>query len=119
MTSNAREPEEAGGPETTNTYSPAWNFSRDGQKLAYSQSTNDAQTNIFVFDLNTQEDQFIGIVPTAHLSILRWSGDDTYLIMDDGQDATPIWAMGAQPNSVVETVLDKGVLVEVIALPDN
>lgn len=102
-----------------NSFSPAWNFSRNSQKLAYSQSTNDAQTNIFIFDLNTQEDQFIGIVPAAYLSILRWSGDDKYLIMDDGQDITPIWAMNAQPNSTLETILDEGVLVEVVALPNN
>jgi hypothetical protein len=99
----------------SNSFSNAWELSRDGRRLAYSQSINSTQTDIFIFDLISHENQFIGSVPVDHLAIIRWSGDGNHLIIGDRLDATPIWAMNAQPNSAVANILDKGILAEVVA----
>ena len=104
----------------SDSFSSAWTFSHDGQQLAYSQSTNDDnQVDIFIYDIDKQKNQFINSIPISYLSLLRWSSNDDYLFMDDGQESSPIWVMSAQPNSTINSIVDKGILIETITIPSR
>jgi hypothetical protein len=102
-----------------NSFASAWAFSHDGQQLAYAQSLNNGQVNIYTFNMETMEDLLIGSVATNFLDIIRWSSDDQYLLMDDGQNRSPIWAINTQLAGTTEQVLSRGVLIEVISFPNN
>ena len=104
--------------EFGNTFSSAWAFSNDNQKLAYVQALPNGQgNNIFTFEIGTQKIELIATLPTNHLNLIRWSIDDEYLIIDDGQNETPIWKIDTQPNSTRTEMSANGILVEVIPLP--
>jgi WD40 repeat protein len=100
-----------------NSFADVWAFSHDGQRLAYSQAAVGQQLAIFIFDLDELDNQFVGTVPANYLGLLRWSGADDYLIMDDGQVDSPIWVMAAQPDSLAIPLLETGALLEVVVVP--
>jgi hypothetical protein len=95
-------------------FASTWAVSRDGTHLAYSQQVQDDEVAIFIFDLTEQMNQQVGVLPLRYLSLMRWSDDDAYLIMDDMEANSPIWIMESIPNSEAEILLDRGVLIEVI-----
>ena len=69
--------------------------------------------------MDTMENILVGSVAANSLDIIRWSNDDQYLLMDDGQNNSPIWAINTQLIGATEQVLNKGILIEVISLPTN
>lgn len=105
--------------DISNSFATAWAFSHDGQQLAYSQSSNNGYVEIYTFNIETMENILVGSVAANFLDIIRWSNNDQYLLMDDGQNNSPIWAINTQLIGATEQVLNKGVLIEVIPLPTN
>ncbi|MCC6606602.1 MAG: PD40 domain-containing protein [Anaerolineae bacterium] len=101
------------------SFASAWAFSHDGQHLAYVQSSDNGQVDIYTFNLETMENFLVGSIPTSFLSIIRWGSDDQYLFLDDGQDTSPIWIIDTQLNGSTKQILDKGILIEVISISDN
>jgi hypothetical protein len=100
-------------------FASAWVFSHDGKRLAYSQQIEDEAVSVVIFDLDEQVNHQVGILPLRYLSMLRWSGDDAYLIMDDMEADSPIWIMQSEPNSEAEPLLDRAVLIEVLVHPSG
>ncbi len=94
-------------------FASAWSFSHSGQQLAYTQMLDNEQMGIYIFDMETKENQLIGSTATNFIDIIRWSANDQYLLMDDGQARSPIWVMNLV--GTIEQVFSSGVLIEVIS----
>jgi hypothetical protein len=91
-----------------------WALSHDGRQLAYVRPGN--ETDIFLFNLETGEQQFAGSIAGDKVGSLRWTADDAYLIIDGEQALTPIWLMAAQPGSPARPLAAKGLLIDVMGL---
>ena len=97
-------------------------WSPDGRWIAAvtgTQSEPDAEagyTELWIFDLITQENQHISSIAIDNIFPLHWSGDSKYLILGGIQDdKSLIWAMDAQTsNSSAEVILENALLIEVV-----
>ena len=74
------------------------------------------ETDLIIFDLNSQEAQRLGPVPQNIFS-LQWSGNDDYLLLDDGGRTSPIWALAVEHGSQVQVVIEEGTLIAAIPVP--
>lgn len=104
----------------------AWAFSRDGRRLAYSLPRGEEGAGVAVYDLERGEGQVIGTIAGADfvgvesVGLVRWSGDDSHLIMDvyrADSDRHEIWTLETQPESTAELVLEDAELIEVVPYP--
>lgn len=99
----------------SDTYANHWAFSHDGKRLAYTQGAEGEPSTIAVYDLERGESQLIAPAPTT---LLRWSADDSQLIVGVFQnDQYEIWTLEPEPNGIVERLLKNAELIEVVPYP--
>lgn len=99
----------------SDTYANHWAFSHDGKRLAYTQGAEGEPTTIAVYDLERGESQLIAPAPAA---LLRWSADDSRLIVGVFQDSRyEIWALEPKSNATTERLLENAELIEVASYP--
>lgn len=99
----------------SDTYANHWAFSHDGKRLAYTQSAEGEPTTIAVYDLERGESQLIAPAPAT---LLRWSADDSRLIVGVFQDSRyEIWALEPKSNATTERLLENAELIEVASYP--
>ena len=90
----------------------AWDFSHDGRRLAYTQSTEEGLRRLVVYDLHENKAQTIQPVTGAPL---RWSTDDSHLLMSVYRDnRVQIVAISLESNGEEVALVDEGLLIEVV-----
>jgi len=98
----------------SDTFADEWEFSHDGRRLAYTQGEGDAQVTA-VYDLERGESE---VVYSGSGSPLRWSADDSQLLMGDYRDGRyRVIAVRAAPGGEVRTILENAELAEVVPYP--
>ncbi|MCZ7666436.1 MAG: hypothetical protein M5U34_04025 [Chloroflexi bacterium] len=105
------------GQEVTRLYDAyvdGWAFSHNGRYLAY--LPPDTENEIVVLDLGSQESISLDATPLGRPT-LQWSATDDYLLLDDGNRISPIWALAVQPGSQVQEILENGTLLETMRRP--
>ena len=99
----------------SNTYAYAWAFSHDGRWLAYTQGGEEKPQSIAVYDLERGE---TSVIRSGAGSPLRWSANDSQLILGDyGDGQYRIVAASVEPNGEEHIVLENAELIEVVPYP--
>lgn len=99
----------------SDTFAGDWAFSHDGQRLAYTQSEQEGSQHVAVYDLERGENQIV--VPYSGAP-LRWSADDSHLIMSVLRDGrVQIVAVSAASNGEERVIVEDGTLIEAVPYP--
>lgn len=97
------------------SFASAWAFDGEGERLAYSQPNEEGTTDIWIFDLAAQQNQFIRSLASSSIFPIRWSADNNYLILGGNEgDKNVVWALEAKPDGSIEILLEDALLVEVV-----
>ncbi len=98
----------------TDDFVNTWAFSHDGRYLAYRDPLT--TTYLFVFDLQSYQSQRHAAT-AIDVQSLYWSGNNDFLLLDDGYPNSPIWALSLQPDSRPQVVIEKGALIDALPAP--
>lgn len=90
-------------------------FSHDGTRLAYTKHHYaQEQSDLWVFDLTTGQNEQITTLPSGCITRVRWSMADDVLIAGGCSPTSSIWVVPAQPGQTSSVLVDHGFLLEVI-----
>ena len=91
-----------------------WAFSHNGRFLAYRDPLS--ETDLIIFNLETYES--VRLNPSSvNVQSIQWSGNDDYLLLDDGRRTSPIWALSIEPDSQAQIVVERGTLIAALPAP--
>lgn len=90
----------------------AWSVSQDRSHFAYARNRQ-----IYVVDLLNAFESMALPTRAEIISSLHWSATDDFLIFDDGDWNTPIWAISVETGQI-SALVDKGLLLNVIPVPE-
>ena len=94
---------------------PKWDFSHDGQRLAFARPLGD-RIDILTIEATTQQQTLLGSIQSSFPQRIRWSPDDKFLIIGTGDG---IWAMPAMTGRTAQMLLKDATLVDVIPRPKS
>ncbi len=99
----------------SDTFADEWVFSHDGRRLAYTTSGEDGSRNLAVYDLERGESQIVGPYSGEPL---RWSADDSHLLMSVLRDGrVQIVAVSVESNGEERVIVEDGYLIEAVPYP--
>lgn len=91
-------------------------FSNDGTRLAYTQRAGEGEPDtLWVYDLEQGESW---LVSAAAGNPIRWSADDSHLIMSVSRDhRLQIVTVSAEPGGAEQLLIEDGLLIEAVPYP--